>query len=152
MAKRTAEGEPITIKKYANRRLYNTATSAYVTLEDLAKMVREGNAEEAAVGAGEFASAAKEAGLSTEETADLLSAYFDALQAVENEQRTTEGSTDGLADATGGLGDAAGDAAWDAAWALLVRDLISPRQYDTLTRTWRTVIGPVHPDDADIRP
>lgn len=32
----------ITIKKYANRRLYNTATSAYVTLEDLAKMVREG--------------------------------------------------------------------------------------------------------------
>jgi polyhydroxyalkanoate synthesis repressor PhaR len=30
------------IKKYANRRLYNTATSTYVTLEDLAKMVREG--------------------------------------------------------------------------------------------------------------
>lgn len=34
--------DPIVIKKYANRRLYNTATSAYVTLEDLAKMVREG--------------------------------------------------------------------------------------------------------------
>ena len=33
---------PVVIKKYANRRLYNTATSAYVTLEDLAKMVREG--------------------------------------------------------------------------------------------------------------
>jgi len=32
----------VTIKKYANRRLYNTATSSYVTLEDLAKMVREG--------------------------------------------------------------------------------------------------------------
>jgi len=31
----------ITIKKYANRRLYNTATSTYVTLEDLAEMVRE---------------------------------------------------------------------------------------------------------------
>jgi polyhydroxyalkanoate synthesis repressor PhaR len=30
------------IKKYANRRLYNTATSTYVTLEDLAKMVKEG--------------------------------------------------------------------------------------------------------------
>ena len=30
------------IKKYANRRLYNTATSTYVTLEDLAKMVRSG--------------------------------------------------------------------------------------------------------------
>lgn len=33
---------PITIKKYANRRLYNMATSAYVTLEDVANMVREG--------------------------------------------------------------------------------------------------------------
>ena len=32
----------VVIKKYANRRLYNTATSAYVTLEDLAQMVREG--------------------------------------------------------------------------------------------------------------
>ena len=28
------EKEPVTIKKYANRRLYNTGTSAYVTLED----------------------------------------------------------------------------------------------------------------------
>jgi len=35
-------GEPIIIKKYANRRLYNTATSSYVTLEDLSHMVREG--------------------------------------------------------------------------------------------------------------
>lgn len=34
--------EPITIKKYANRRLYNTGTSTYVTLEDLAGMVKEG--------------------------------------------------------------------------------------------------------------
>ena len=34
--------EPITIKKYANRRLYNTGTSTYVTLEDLAVMVKEG--------------------------------------------------------------------------------------------------------------
>ena len=32
----------VTIKKYANRRLYNTATSVYVTLEHLAQMVREG--------------------------------------------------------------------------------------------------------------
>src|SRR6185437_7589293 len=36
------EKEPITIKKYANRRLYNTGTSAYVTLEDLATMVKGG--------------------------------------------------------------------------------------------------------------
>jgi polyhydroxyalkanoate synthesis repressor PhaR len=34
--------EPITIKKYANRRLYNTGTSTYVTLEDLASMVKAG--------------------------------------------------------------------------------------------------------------
>jgi polyhydroxyalkanoate synthesis repressor PhaR len=33
---------PITIKKYANRRLYNTGTSTYVTLEDLATMVKDG--------------------------------------------------------------------------------------------------------------
>jgi polyhydroxyalkanoate synthesis repressor PhaR len=34
--------EPVTIKKYANRRLYNTGTSTYVTLEDLAAMVKAG--------------------------------------------------------------------------------------------------------------
>jgi polyhydroxyalkanoate synthesis repressor PhaR len=34
--------QPTTIKKYANRRLYNTGTSAYVTLEDLAQMVKKG--------------------------------------------------------------------------------------------------------------
>lgn len=34
--------EPTTIKKYANRRLYNTGTSTYVTLEDLGEMVKAG--------------------------------------------------------------------------------------------------------------
>jgi polyhydroxyalkanoate synthesis repressor PhaR len=34
--------EKIVIKKYANRRLYNTAKSSYVTLDDLSKMVRAG--------------------------------------------------------------------------------------------------------------
>ncbi|KPF99463.1 polyhydroxyalkanoate biosynthesis repressor PhaR [Rhodopseudomonas sp. AAP120] len=34
--------QPTTIKKYANRRLYNTGTSTYVTLEDLASMVKDG--------------------------------------------------------------------------------------------------------------
>jgi polyhydroxyalkanoate synthesis repressor PhaR len=33
---------PIKIKKYANRRLYNTATSSYVTLDHLSQMVKEG--------------------------------------------------------------------------------------------------------------
>jgi len=37
------EGEPIIIKKYANRRLYNTDSSSYVTLDDLARMVKDGD-------------------------------------------------------------------------------------------------------------
>ena len=39
---KTKAGDVVVIKKYANRRLYNTSTSAYVTLEDLAQMVRDG--------------------------------------------------------------------------------------------------------------
>jgi len=39
---KTADKEPTVIKKYANRRLYNTGTSTYVTLEDLAEMVKAG--------------------------------------------------------------------------------------------------------------
>jgi len=38
----TDKEEPITIKKYANRRLYNTSTSSYVTLDHLAQMVKDG--------------------------------------------------------------------------------------------------------------
>jgi polyhydroxyalkanoate synthesis repressor PhaR len=38
----TPNDEPITIKKYANRRLYNTSTSSYVTLDHLADMVKRG--------------------------------------------------------------------------------------------------------------
>jgi polyhydroxyalkanoate synthesis repressor PhaR len=37
-----SSGNITVIKKYANRRLYNTATSTYVTLEDLSRMVKEG--------------------------------------------------------------------------------------------------------------
>jgi polyhydroxyalkanoate synthesis repressor PhaR len=36
------DAKPVVVKKYANRRLYNTATSTYVTLEDLAKMIKDG--------------------------------------------------------------------------------------------------------------
>jgi polyhydroxyalkanoate synthesis repressor PhaR len=36
------QGEVVVIKKYANRRLYNTAASTYVTLDNLSEMVREG--------------------------------------------------------------------------------------------------------------
>jgi polyhydroxyalkanoate synthesis repressor PhaR len=35
-------GDPVIIKKYANRRLYNTSSSSYITLDDLSKMTREG--------------------------------------------------------------------------------------------------------------
>lgn len=37
-----SQSEPVVIKKYANRRLYNTETSSYVTLEYLCQMVKEG--------------------------------------------------------------------------------------------------------------
>ena len=37
-----SKDQPTIIKKYANRRLYNTGTSTYVTLEDLAQMVKDG--------------------------------------------------------------------------------------------------------------
>ncbi|GLV25344.1 polyhydroxyalkanoate synthesis repressor PhaR [Sphingobium sp. Cam5-1] len=36
------ESEPVIIKKYANRRLYNTETSSYITLDLLSQMTREG--------------------------------------------------------------------------------------------------------------
>lgn len=43
MAKKKAgQGEPVVIKKYANRRLYDTGRSSYVTLEDLCDMVKDG--------------------------------------------------------------------------------------------------------------
>lgn len=44
MAKKTAstDDDVIVIKKYANRRLYNTATSSYVTLDHLCEMVKQG--------------------------------------------------------------------------------------------------------------
>ncbi len=38
----TGGRKPVIVKKYANRRLYNTATSCYVTLDDLAKLIKEG--------------------------------------------------------------------------------------------------------------
>jgi polyhydroxyalkanoate synthesis repressor PhaR len=39
---KTAPKDAVVIKKYANRRLYNTATSTYVTLDDLSAMVKSG--------------------------------------------------------------------------------------------------------------
>ncbi|CAA9500031.1 MAG: polyhydroxyalkanoate synthesis repressor PhaR [uncultured Sphingomonadaceae bacterium] len=42
MAKAKTGGDVVTIKKYANRRLYDTESSSYVTLEHLSAMTREG--------------------------------------------------------------------------------------------------------------
>jgi len=42
MKKTNPAGGPVIIKKYANRRLYNTESSSYITLEHLAAMTREG--------------------------------------------------------------------------------------------------------------
>lgn len=41
-AAKSSDSEPVIIKKYANRRLYNTETSSYITLELLSRMTREG--------------------------------------------------------------------------------------------------------------
>ena len=43
MTPKKNQPEPIVIKKYANRRLYNTDTSSYVTLDDLCEMVKAGS-------------------------------------------------------------------------------------------------------------
>ncbi|MBC2664694.1 polyhydroxyalkanoate synthesis repressor PhaR [Novosphingobium flavum] len=40
--KSSEDGDIVVIKKYANRRLYNTRSSSYITLDHLAKMTREG--------------------------------------------------------------------------------------------------------------
>ena len=42
MARSKSGDGPVIIKKYANRRLYNTASSSYITLDDLARMTRDG--------------------------------------------------------------------------------------------------------------
>ncbi len=41
-AEQSPQAQPIVVKKYANRRLYNTESSSYITLDTLAEMVREG--------------------------------------------------------------------------------------------------------------
>ena len=42
VANETPGADPIIIKKYANRRLYNTKSSSYITLDDLSRMTRQG--------------------------------------------------------------------------------------------------------------
>ncbi len=57
-------------------------------------------------------------------------------------------------DAVRGAGRTAWNAAWNAVRALAVRDLIgdtfTQTHYDTLTKPWASIIGPVHPDDKPV--
>ena len=98
---------------------------------------------------------------------------------IERMRRLTLDEARGLASARDAAWGAARDVAWDVAWddnawsaawgaawdaargaardnardavlALVVRDLITTDHYDTLTRAWRTTIGPIHPDDPEL--
>src|SRR5215467_15971100 len=42
MSKKSNNGDPVTIKRYGNRRLYNTETSSYVNYQDLIQIIRSG--------------------------------------------------------------------------------------------------------------
>jgi hypothetical protein len=78
-------------------------------------------------------------------SADLHDARNTARDAGWNAVRNTERSADWVA-----LQGAPRVVARDVARALIVRDLISQEQYDLLTVLWRTVVGRIHPDDADL--
>jgi polyhydroxyalkanoate synthesis repressor PhaR len=43
MAKKKADSDRVIIKRYGNRRLYNTETSSYVNYQDLTKLIRDGH-------------------------------------------------------------------------------------------------------------
>ena len=87
----------------------------------------------------------RRAAIMTNEEADRSAAASDAWDAARDAARDAW-------DARGAAWAAARDAAWAAALALSVRDLIGKHgfkqeHYDLLTGPWRSVIGPVHPDD-----
>ena len=87
--------------------------------------------------------------LTPDETAGLAAAWDAARDAAWDTARVAAGAA---------AWDAAVDAAWVAARAaagLVSRDLIgkvglTQAHYDTLTSPWRTVIGPIHPEDAPL--
>jgi plasmid maintenance system antidote protein VapI len=100
--------------------------------------------------------------LTADEAGRLLAAWdaagaaaWDAAWAAASDAAWAAAGAAARAAAWAAARDAARDAAWDAAWALVVRDLIgqhglTQEHYDTLTRPWRTVIGPIDPDDAAV--
>ena len=93
------------------------------------------------------------AALTLDETKALRVAWDAAEAAAEAAAwDAAEAAAEAVAEAAAWDAWDAWDAARDAAWALVVRDVIGTHgftqdHYDTLTRPWRTAIGPVHPDD-----
>ena len=77
-------------------------------------------------------------------------AWYAARNAARDAARYAAGDAAGYA-AGNAARDAARNAARNAAGSLVARDLISTDAYDTLTRPWGEVIGPIHPDDDDWR-
>ena len=89
------------------------------------------------------------------QSAQIATLIRRAATITEDEARRLRAAWDAAWDAARGAAwdaawDAARGAARDAAWALVARDLISTEHYDTLTAPWRTVIGPIHPDDPNL--
>ena len=90
----------------------------------------------------------------TDEQRDALTVEWDMDEVVAREEifRAAEAIID-----VGGwddIQDAQRDDVWDAVWALVIRDQIgdedAQEDYDLLTTPWRTTIGSIHPDDADL--
>ena len=89
------------------------------------------------------------------QSAQIATLIARAATLAPDEARRLRAAWDAARDAARGAArdaawDAARGAARDAAWALVARDLISTEHYDTLTAPWRTVIGPIHPDDPNL--
>lgn len=81
------------------------------------------------------------------EAAARAAAWAAAWETTWNAAREAAGASAGAS-----AWNAARASAWDAVLALLARDVLAPEHYETLTRPWRTTIGPLHPDDEGVQP
>jgi hypothetical protein len=76
-------------------------------------------------------------------------AWSAALAAARDATRTAAWAAAGDAARDAARAAARSAAAWAAA-ALVVRDVLTPENYDTLTLPWRRAVGPIHPDDPPV--
>ena len=90
-----SETPPVVIKKYANRRLYNTATSSYVTLDDLSSMVKQGGAGGGGGGEGKPEGTKSEGGgaggageASLQELSERLNSLQSQIEALTKKQKS----------------------------------------------------------------